>query len=124
MCRDTGPVLLDDDHGVEFSREVHLHLIDPYDPDLTAAGRLSAYGHYSAVCVFHTNVNGVGVDIRVCIIWDKGKGDSLILCDSEGIADPDIVRGKSHDPAKEGAVRTVPAIGFGKGSVKGEGYIL
>lgn len=121
VSRDAGPVLLDDDHGVEFSREIYLYLIDPDDPDLPAADGFSAHGHHAAICIFHTDVNSVGIDIRFRIIWDKRKCDPLFRCDREGIPDPDIICGKSHDPAKKGAVCAVSTVGFGKGAVKGEG---
>ncbi len=58
--------------------------------------------------------------IGLSAVRGKGKFDAALLCNPERIADPDIVRGKSHDTAQKGAVRSVPAVCSGKGAVKCE----
>ena len=105
---DARHVAVQDEDGFLVTRELHLHAVDDVDANVSAADAGTLHEATAAVRQIVGDARGIRMCVREILV-DEVDLDACFLRDVERVTDADIVRFEAHDPAHDGAVRTVAA---------------
>ena len=115
---------MDHDDRAVLAGEIHFYVVDLNNANLAATQLFTADSHFLSLVIDHVDIDSVGIDIGFCLIWSKGKVDSLFPGNVKRIPYTHVICGKAHDPAKEGTVCTVSLVCSGEGTIKDEFYFF
>ena len=105
---DARHVTVQDEDGFLVTRELHFHAVDDVDANVSAADAGPLHEAAAAVRQIVGDARGIRMGVRDVLV-DEVNLDALFLRDVERVTDAGIVRLETHDPAHDGAVRTMAA---------------